>query len=65
MQRMSDIVLESIKSKKIETIYGTCSEKRLNAYVRIGFVKIDELIFFGEKKYLLELDAANAAKLGI
>jgi len=57
LQDLSRIMFEKIKEKNIEKVYGTCSAKRLHSYERMGFRCINETVFSGEKKYLLELDS--------
>jgi hypothetical protein len=51
--QLRDYSYDRLREKNIERIYGTCSEKRLRGYQLLGFQAIDELVFKGEKKYLL------------
>lgn len=59
LENLSIKTFESLRNKNIETVYGTCSDRRINAYEIMGFKKINDLLFFGEKKYLLEYDVTQ------
>jgi hypothetical protein len=58
---LSHYLLKYLLLKGITTIYGTCSQRRLNPYQMMGFSKIDEHVFEGEKKYLLKMNFPNSA----
>jgi len=52
---MRDFAFRRVKELDIKKLYGTCSEKKLRGYSILGWKPIDERIFYGEKKYLLEI----------
>jgi hypothetical protein len=53
LETMSNNLLKLIQEQEISVIYATCSKKRLVQYTQFGFVVIQELVYFGENKYLL------------
>ena len=51
--QLRDYSYDRLRERKIEKIYGTCSERRLRGYQLIGFEAIDELVIGGKKECLL------------
>lgn len=60
---LSKLLMENLKKRNITRIYSTCSLKRLNGYQIIGFTVIDQQVFEGETKFLLEMKVTD--KIGI
>ena len=54
--QLRDTSYDILRGKGIKKVYGTCSQRRLRGYQIQGFTAIDELVFRGEKKYLLMTD---------
>lgn len=48
--------LEKLLVKGAKKMYGTCSERRVRPYQAIGLRVIGELVYKGEKVFLLEMD---------
>jgi hypothetical protein len=53
--KLRDVVSDWLRKRRIRHVYSTCSERRLRSYEIIGFQRVDERKFHGEKKYLIHI----------
>ena len=56
LQRLADFFSRKLLEKHMTRLYGTCSAKLVARYERVGLRVIGEVVFRGEKVYLLEID---------
>jgi hypothetical protein len=56
LQKLAGFFTKKLMEKKIARLYGTCSPKLVPRYERIGLRAVGELVYRGEKVYLLEID---------
>jgi hypothetical protein len=56
LQTLAEFFTQKLMEKKIFRLYGTCSQKLVARYQRIGLNVIGDLVYRDEKVYLLEID---------